>query len=234
MLPRRVPVERRKDPGRLQGVNRYSAERGIAGLIPAVLPAEVAGVVIRRQTVALLVVLGGVVVLAALHHRPRASEGGPEPSYYTPTPAEVAATFAKLRTPRGFSLTSRNCSPHEVCFRLSPSVTLSPAGIDQWLREAGLAPVGARQYVVCGTNHIGHSHFLIMHCGEIPATEGKVATVAYVDSVFAGGAHGSRATTALLGSGRTGYQGTELHVYDLGVPTPETVRAEQAEAREGS
>jgi len=71
-----------------------------------------------------------------------------------------------------------------------------------------------------------------MHCGQFLATEGKVAFDTYATSVLVEGAHGPRATTALLGSIRTGYEATELHLLDFGVPTPETIRAEEAEARE--
>lgn len=187
---------------------------------------------IRRQTVALLVALGGVVVFAALYHRPRVSER--EPVFYTPTPAQVSATFARLRTPKGFSPTRRICSGNELCFHRSPSVKLSPARMDQWLREADLAPVrrSGAPGAECATTHVRHTHFVIMHCGQFLANEGKVTIDAYATSVLLEEAHGPRATTVRLGSASTGYEGTELHLLDFGVPSPETIRAEQAEAKE--
>ena len=188
---------------------------------------------IRRQTLALLVLLGGVVLLAALYHRPRVSERELQPSFYPATPAQVATTFAKLRTPKGLSSTRRDCG-EALCFYRSPSITLSPARIVQWLRETGLAHVrrSVAPFMNCETvHHRNYGRLVLMVCNGFQAKEGKFVISAYANSVLLEGAHGPLATTALLGKAETGFRGTELHLLDAGVPTPETIRAEQADAK---
>jgi hypothetical protein len=188
----------------------------------------------RRQTVALLVVLGGAVVLLALHDRSRAAQAGLQLPYYATTPARASATFAKLKAPRGFSPSRRECGAEDFCFYRAPSVVLSRPRIVQWLSEAGLSRI--RRSLVLFTNcptvhHRTHAHLLLMVCAGFRANAGPVVISAYANSVLLIGAHGPRPTTALLGNPRTGFEGTELDLLDDGVPTPETVRDEQVEAK---
>jgi hypothetical protein len=176
---------------------------------------------IRRQTVALLVVLGGAVLFLALHNRSRAPEAGLKPPYYATTPAQASATFAKLRTPRGFSPSRRECGAEDLCFYRAPSVALSPPRIVQWLSEAGLSHV--RRSLVLFTNcptihHRAHARLLLMVCAGFQANEGRVVISAYANSVLLKGANGPRPTTALLGNPKTGFKGTELDLLDDGVP----------------
>jgi hypothetical protein len=198
-------------------------EKLYPGLIQTPVPAETVGMAIRRQTVALLVVLSGAVVLLALHDRSRAPEGGSKPPYYATTPVQASATFAKLKTPRGFSPSRRECPAEDLCFYRAPSVVLSSPRIVQWLSEAGLSRI-RRSLVLftnCPTIHQRtHAHLLLMVCTGFQANEGPVVIGAYANSVLLKGPHGPRATTALLGNPRTGFKGTELDLLDDGVPTP--------------
>jgi hypothetical protein len=190
---------------------------------------------IRRQTVALLVLLGGVVLFAALYHWPRVSDRGLQPSFYAAAPAQVAGAFAKLRTPTGLSPTRRNCSADEACFYRSPSLTLSPARIVRWLAETGLAHVrrSVARSMSCGNVHRrNYGRLVLTVCNGVQANEGNVVISAFANSVLLKGAHELRPTTALLGKAETGFKATELHLLYDGVPTPEAVRAEQAVAKE--
>jgi hypothetical protein len=182
---------------------------------------------IRRQTVALLVLLLGVGLLSLLHHR-HVETVVSEPSLppnYEPTPAQVHATFAAIRTPKRFRR-SNLCflgGKDEMCMVRFPSIPLSLARITQLLSESGLV---LRGEPLCATQErpLPQTHTLYwMTCNLAMSSVGK-AQVLFSAHSLVQSSHGRLLGTTQSWAEKGGhrFEGTVLDFRDYGVPRQPT------------
>ena len=194
--------------------------------------------VLRRRTVGLLVLLLGVGLLSLLHHRRvewsfskyEVTSGAerPESAFYAPTPGQIAATFAAIRTPRGF-YRARSCwlSGKEVaCWVHFPSIPLSHARVEALLSEAGVKPITeSLSHLRCEVGHRrplkGTRNLHFMHCGDVETFIGRAFVTVSAHALV------QRVHGHILGTARTfqpanrfapSLRGTELDFWDYGVP----------------
>ena len=192
--------------------------------------------VLRRRTVVLIVLLVGIGLVSLPHHRQtkwtfskaeRASAETKTPPSAPPTPAQLRATFAAIKLPKGFHRTSSCWLPGKevMCVVRFPSIPLNRARDQILIAEAGVKPTAqSREYATsCNSGKHralrGSRNLHWLTCLGTEALIGKALVSVSVHSLVQS-VHGRLLSTTrtFRDSEGTTLRGTEIDFMDFGVP----------------